>query len=384
MPVYFDNAATTPMRQEVVDAVSKVLSQTFGNPSSTHSYGREAKALIETARKSIASHFNASAQEIIFTSGGTESDNMLLRCAVKDLGVQTLISSRLEHHAILHTLDELEAEGIQVLYVQHDRQGTIDYAHLEELLTADTTKKLVTLMHVNNEIGNILDLQRVGDLCHQHQALFHTDAVQGVAHFRMDMSQLPVDFFSAAAHKFHGPKGIGFSYVRKNSGIKPFIVGGGQERGLRAGTESVHNIVGMAKALEVAYAHLDQEQAEITQLKIYFIQRLKALFPDLQFNGFSEDLAQSTYTLINVQLPVSKDKIALLDFHLDLKGVACSKGSACQSGSSSGSHVIRALYQGEESPYPSLRFSFSHVNTPKEVDYVISVLEEFVSEQVPG
>ena len=382
MPVYFDNAATTPLRPEVVEAISAVMADTFGNPSSTHSYGREAKALIETARKSIASHFNALPQEIIFTSGGTESDNMLLRCAVKDLGVQTLISSPLEHHAILHALDELESEGLQIKYVNHSEDGTIDLVHLEALLTADDSKKLVTLMYVNNEIGNILDLYSVGNLCHQHKALFHTDAVQGVAHFRMDTSQLPVDFFSAAAHKFHGPKGVGFSFVRKNSGIKPFIVGGGQERGLRAGTESVHNIVGMAKALEIAYAKLDEEYLYIRDIKRYFITQLTGLFPNLKFNGCSGDLQKSTYTLVNVQLPVPEDKAVLLDFHLDLKGVACSKGSACQSGSNAGSHVIKALNPRSGISHPSLRFSFSSFNTKEDVDYAIAALNEFVAGQV--
>jgi len=377
MEVYFDNAATTPMRAEVISAMHEVMQTAYGNPSSTHGFGRAAKALLENARKSIAAHFNASAQEIIFTSGGTESDNMILRCAVKDLGVTTIISSPLEHHAILHALDQLKAEGVTVHYVDHDADGELKYEHLETLLAQDTTKKLVTLMYVNNEIGNLLDVGRVGALCKEYSALFHSDAVQSVGHFKMDMQELPMDFFSAAAHKFHGPKGVGFSFVRKQTQIKPFILGGAQERGLRAGTESVHNVVGMQKALDIAYAQLEEERSHILELKSRFITELKALFPDVQFNGKCSNMDASTYTVVNVGLPVPEDKAALLDFHLDLKGVACSKGSACQSGSGKGSHVIGALQQKGSSDLPALRFSFSGFNTEAEVAYVMEVLREF-------
>lgn len=377
MEVYFDNAATTPMRAEVISAMHEVMQTAYGNPSSTHGFGRAAKALLENARKSIAAHFNASAQEIIFTSGGTESDNMILRCAVKDLGVTTIISSPLEHHAILHALDQLKAEGVTVHYVDHDVDGELKYEHLETLLAQDTTKKLVTLMYVNNEIGNLLDVGRVGALCKEYSALFHSDAVQSVGHFKMDMQELPMDFFSAAAHKFHGPKGVGFSFVRKQTQIKPFILGGAQERGLRAGTESVHNVVGMQKALDIAYAQLEEERSHILQLKSRFITELKALFPDVQFNGKCSNMDASTYTVVNVGLPVPEDKAGLLDFHLDLKGVACSKGSACQSGSGKGSHVIGALQQKGSSDLPALRFSFSGFNTEAEVAYVMEVLREF-------
>ena len=377
MEVYFDNAATTPMRAEVISAMHEVMQTAYGNPSSTHGFGRAAKALLENARKSIAAHFNASAQEIIFTSGGTESDNMILRCAVKDLGVTTIISSPLEHHAILHALDQLEAEGVTVHYVDHDADGELNYEHLETLLAQDTTKKLVTLMYVNNEIGNLLDVGRVGALCKEYSALFHSDAVQSVGHFKMDMQELPMDFFSAAAHKFHGPKGVGFSFVRKQTQIKPFILGGAQERGLRAGTESVHNVVGMQKALDIAYAQLEEERSHILQLKSRFITELKALFPDVQFNGKCSNMDASTYTVVNVGLPVPEDKAGLLDFHLDLKGVACSKGSACQSGSGKGSHVIDALQQKGSPDLPALRFSFSGFNTEAEVAYVMEMLREF-------
>ena len=377
MNVYFDNAATTPLRQEVVDVMHQVLLENFGNPSSTHAFGRTARTQIETARKSVAAHFNCKPQEIIFTSGGTESDNMLLRCAVEDLGVQTLITTKIEHHAILHAVDFLATKGCKIVYIPVDQQGQLDYVALEEALGADDSKKLVTLMHINNEIGTILDLKHVAKLCQTHAALFHTDAVQGVGHYEIDLSEIPIDFLSAAAHKFHGPKGVGFSFVRTNSGLNPFILGGGQERGLRAGTESVHNIVGMAKALEISYAKLDQERSYILDLKTYAKAGFKSLFPATHFNGCCGDEEKSTYTLLNVCFPVPADKAGLLDFHMDLKGIACSKGSACQSGSTAGSHVLNEVVPSHLKSNPSLRFSFSSFNTRAEIDYLMEVLKEF-------
>ena len=379
--VYFDNAATTPIRAEVVDVMHEVLKDNFGNPSSTHAFGRSAKAQIETARKSIAKHFNAHPQEIIFTSGGTESDNMLVRCAVQDLGVETVITSKIEHHAILHAVEYLaERKLATVLYVKTDADGAVDYTDLAHLLAADDSKKLVSLMHINNEIGTILDLERVSNLCKTHDALFHTDAVQGVGHYAIDLEQIAVDFLSAAAHKFHGPKGIGFSFVRKNSGLQPFILGGSQERGLRAGTESVHNIVGMAKALEIAYAKLEEEQQYLKELKAHAIKQLNDAFPDIHFNGCCSDMERSTFTLVNVALPISEEKASLLNFHLDLNGIACSKGSACQSGSAKGSHVLEEVVPVALKNWPSIRFSFSVFNTQDEVDYLVKTLATFAEE----
>ena len=380
MKVYFDNAATTPMRKEVIESISSVMEECYGNPSSSHAFGRTAKTYIETARKAIANLLNAMPQEIIFTSGGTESDNMILNCAVKDLKVTTLISSSIEHHAVLHALEALQkTHKINIAYVKVDHKGTIDLNHLEELLQKDDSKKLVSLMHVNNEIGNILDLKKVGNMCHKYEALFHTDAVQGIGHFEFDLEELPIDFLSSAAHKFHGPKGIGFSFIRKNSGLEPFIHGGAQERGLRAGTESVHNIVGMYKALQIAYQNLKKEKKLVASIKEHFKSSLLNIFPEVKFNGCSGENSISTYTLINVAFPISQEKASLLDFHLDLKGIACSKGSACQSGSTSGSHVLNTIQSDEIKSWPSLRFSFSIFNTKEEVDYVMNVLEEFVS-----
>jgi len=378
MNIYFDNAATTPLRKEVISSISEVMQECFGNPSSTHAFGRTAKTHIETARKEIAKQINAAPQEIIFTSGGTESDNMILHCAVKDLGVKSIISSPIEHHAVLHAIEALEEVfGISTAYVKTDDKGVVDLGDLEALLKSSKEKTLVSLMHVNNEIGNVLDLEVVGKLCHQYEAYFHTDAVQGIGHFTFDMETLPVDFLSAAAHKFHGPKGIGFSFVRKNSGLQSFIYGGAQERGLRAGTESVHNIVGMNKALKLAYKNLEDERQKVLDVKNHFIDQITTVFPEVQFNGLCDDPDKSTYTLVNIALPIPKEKALMLDFHLDLNGIACSKGSACQSGSQSGSHVLNTIRSQKTDDWPSLRFSFSILNSKREVDHLIQVLKEF-------
>ena len=378
MNIYFDNAATTPLRTEVISSISEVMQECFGNPSSTHAFGRTAKTHIETARKEIAKQINAAPQEIIFTSGGTESDNMILHCAVKDLGVKRIISSPIEHHAVLHAMEALEQLfGISTAYVKTDDKGVVDLGDLEALLKSSKEKTLVSLMHVNNEIGNVLDLEVVGELCHQYGSYFHTDAVQGIGHFTFDMETLPVDFLSAAAHKFHGPKGIGFSFVRKNSGLQSFIHGGAQERGLRAGTESVHNIVGMNKALKLAYENLEVERQKVLDVKNHFIDQITTVFPEVQFNGLCYDPNKSTYTLVNVALPIPKEKALMLDFHLDLNGIACSKGSACQSGSQSGSHVLNTIRSQKSEDWPSLRFSFSILNSKNEVDSLIQVLKDF-------
>lgn len=376
--VYFDNAATTAIREDVVDRMSEIMKINFGNPSSTHSYGRQSKALIESSRKRIASHFNVSAAEIIFTSGGTEADNLVLRSAVKDLGVEEIISSKIEHHAVLHTLDELQNEfGISVQYVSVYSNGDINIEHLEQLLTSEK-KQLVTLMHVNNEIGNILDLKRIAELCKANNAFLHSDTVQSVGHYHLDLQDIPIDYLAASAHKFHGPKGVGFAFIRKNSGLRASIYGGDQERGLRAGTESIHNIIGMDEALHLAYQNLEVERLHIEGLKSYFIEQLKKTFPEVRFNGQSGSLEHSTYTLVNVCLPITPEKAGMLHFQLDLKGIACSKGSACQSGSSQNSHVLIEILDKEHLQRPSVRFSFSKYNTKEEVDYVIDVLKEFV------
>ncbi|MFH4968191.1 cysteine desulfurase family protein [Gaetbulibacter sp. M240] len=380
--VYFDNAATTQMRDKVVEAMTEVLKNNFGNPSSTHSFGRHSKALIEQSRKTVAKCLNCSASEIIFTSGGTEADNLVLRSAVRDLGVKHIISSKIEHHAVLHTLDQLAEEyDLTISYVNLDPHGDIDYLHLETLLQTDKPT-LVSLMHVNNEIGTILDLKKVAELCKTFSAFLHSDAVQSIGHYPLDLQETPVDFLAASAHKFHGPKGVGFAFVRKNTGLKPLIFGGEQERGLRAGTECTHNIVGLASALELSSNNFETEYQSVKELKAYFIRSLKDALPEVKFNGYSGDLEKSTYTLVNVCLPVSAQKGGMLLFQLDLKGIACSKGSACQSGSNQNSHVLNEILNDAELQKPSVRFSFSIFNSKAEVDYVVSVLKENILSQV--
>jgi cysteine desulfurase len=376
--VYLDSAATTQMRDEVIEKMTMVMKEFYGNPSSVHSYGRSSKSLIENARKTVAGFLNVSASEIIFTSGGTEADNLVLNSAVRDLDVKRIITSQVEHHAVLNTLDHLKAcYGIEVVYVNLDKNGEVDLGHLEALLKASDEKTLVSLMHINNEIGNLLDIKAVGEMCKSCNALFHSDTVQSVGHYEMDLNEIPVDFIAASAHKFHGPKGVGFAFVRKHSGLKPLIFGGEQERGHRAGTESVHNIIGLEIALKLAYKYLREEREYISSIKNYFIHQLEANIPGVKFNGTCEDPGKSTYTLINVCLPISREKALLLLFQLDLKGIACSRGSACQSGSDKGSHVLEAFLSEEDLNKPSLRFSFSRFNTTQEIDYVVTLLKEF-------
>lgn len=379
--VYLDNAATTQVREGVIDKMHEALSNFYGNPSSTHSFGRSAKTGVESARKTIAKYMNAHPSEIIFTSGGTEADNMILRCAVRDLGVQTIITSKIEHHAVTHTVEELEEkQNIRVLYVDLDEFGSPDLLHLEQLLKKDDRKKLVSLMHINNEIGNKLDIGLVSKLCKENDALFHSDTVQSIGHYIWDIEQIPIDFMAAAAHKFHGPKGVGFAYIKRNSGMKPMISGGAQERGSRAGTESYHNIIGLEEAFINAYDNLEEEKAYVIGLKQHFIERVQKEIPGVQFNGLSGDIEKSTYTLVNLRLPVDEQKALMLLFHLDMKGVACSQGSACQSGSGKGSHVLQEILSAEQLKKPSLRFSFSKYNTKEELDYAIGVLKEFVAQ----
>lgn len=377
--VYLDSAATTQIRGEVIERMTEVMRKNYGNPSSSHAYGRSSKSLIENARKTVAGFLNVSASEIIFTSGGTEADNLVLNSAVRDLGVKRIITSRIEHHAVLYTIDQLKANfGIEVDYVNLDHKGNVDLNHLEEILGSSTVKTLVSLMHINNEVGNLLDISAVGKLCKNHGTLFHSDTVQSIGHFDLDLSAIPIDFTAVSAHKFHGPKGVGFAFIRKNSGLKPLIFGGEQERGQRAGTESVHNIVGLEEAMKLSFKNLTEEREYITSLKKYFIDKLRKEIPGVKFNGECTNFERSTYTLINICLPVTAEKALMLLFQLDLKGIACSKGSACQSGSDKGSHVLSAFLSQEDLEKPSLRFSFSHYNTKEEIDYVVEVLKEFV------
>ncbi|MCF6213102.1 MAG: cysteine desulfurase [Flavobacteriaceae bacterium] len=376
MKVYFDNAATTPLHPVVIKEVSQLMASNFGNPSSSHQFGRQAKTLVEQSRKSISNHLNCAPNEIIFTAGGSEADNLILRNAVENLGVKHIITSVIEHHAVLHMIDVLKAEcGINVSFVKLSEKGAIDLAHFENLLDDSSQKTLVSLMYINNEIANILPLKKVAELCKIHDTYFHSDTVQGIAHYGINLEDIPVDFIAASAHKFHGPKGVGFAFVRKNCGIKPLLIGGDQEHGARAGTENVHSIAGMALAFDLAIKNLEKDQAYVSHLKKYFIEKIKKTFPKVCFNGTSADLKSSSYVTLNVRF--SKE-IPMLLFKLDLKGVAVSGGSACQSGSSKGSHVLQAILTPAEAKKSSVRFSFSKFNTLEEVDYCLSVLKELV------
>ncbi|MCM4160084.1 cysteine desulfurase [Antarcticibacterium flavum] len=380
--VYLDNAATTKLDDEVIFQITTVMKRFYGNPSSIHSFGRSSKELIENTRKLIAENLNVSASEIIFTSGGTEADNLILNSAVRDLGVKCIISSEIEHHAVLNTIKKLsEIKSIKVVNVQLDEKGGINLDHLNYLLETSKLKTLVSLMHVNNEIGNITDIEKIGKLCQKWNSLFHSDMVQSIGHFNLDFSKIPVDFTAASAHKFHGPKGIGFAYIKKDRNLQPLIFGGSQERGKRAGTESLQNIVGMGVALEKAEANLKSDQEYILSLKAYFITILEKNISGIKFNGYSRDLEKSTYTIVNICLPLSEEKALLLLFHLDLKGIACSSGSACQSGNDKNSHVLTAFLSDDELKKPSLRFSFSKYNTKEELDYVVRVLKNYIKEQ---
>jgi len=367
MRVYLDNAATTPIAPEVVEAMLPVLKDGFGNPSSTHFYGRQTKALIETSRRTISKLLNCQASEIIFTSGGTEADNMALYSSVHQLGVKHIITSAIEHHAVGHTAEAIQAEGLaRVSYVKLDDKGTVDLADLERLLNSED-KTLVSLMHANNEIATLLPLKEVSSLCRKYNAYFHSDTVQTMGHYSFDLNELDIDFITCAAHKFHGPKGIGFLYVNKNVKAEALIHGGAQERGLRGGTENVYGIVGLAKAMELAYDNVEGHQRHVQGLKSYMIDQLKSIFSDISFHG-QTDPSKALYTVLNVCFPKT-EKAGMLLFTLDLKGVAVSGGSACSSGAAKGSHVLEGI--NADMTRPNVRFSFSRFTTKEEIDFAL-------------
>ncbi len=368
--VYLDNAATTPLRKEVIDEIMLVLKSDFGNPSSSHSYGRSAKTALETSRKTIAKCLGCSSQEIVFTANATEATNWILRNAVSNLGVKRIITSKVEHHATLYTVQNLQKEfEIEVEYVKVLPSGEIDSTDLVKLLASDI-KTIVTLMHVNNETGCVLDIDKISRICHQHSTLFHCDTVQSIGKTEFNLNESLVNFIVASAHKFHGPKGIGFAFIKKGILMQPMIYGGEQEKGLRAGTEAVHQVVGMSKAIELAYNNLDKERDYITELKNYCISKLQFNFPEIKING-----TETFYNILNVLLPFSEEKTVMILFNLDIKGIAVSRGSACQSGSIKPSHVLAEMLSIEDLKKPSLRISFSHYNTEEDINCFIDVLK---------
>lgn len=373
--VYFDNAATTPVSEAVIEAMVPVLREHFGNPSSIHAEGRGVRTLLEAARKSVAQRIGAGTGEIFFTSGGTESNNTAIKCAVRDLGVQRIISSPTEHHCGLHAIQTVERHnGVEVIWLPVDQLGRINYEALEAALQSGGDKKtLVSLMHANNEIGTMTDIARVGAMCQAAGAYFHSDTVQTIGHFPVNVQEIPVTFLSGAAHKFHGPKGVGFLYIHSGVKINPFIDGGAQERNMRGGTENMYGIVGMAKALELATAEMEQRSEHIREIRSYLRKRLEELIPGIQFNGDLD--GNSLYTVLSVSFPASP-KSELMLFNMDIAGISVSGGSACSSGSEKGSHVLEAI-QADPSR-KSIRFSFSHYNTKEEVDYAIEKMKTFV------
>ncbi|UYZ61832.1 cysteine desulfurase family protein [Hymenobacter weizhouensis] len=379
MNVYFDNAATTPLDPEVLDAMLPFMRDHFGNPSSIHGHGRQVRAAIENARKTIAHLIQAAPAEISFASGGTEADNYAAFGSVRTLGIRHAITSPLEHHAVLHTLQALEKRGdIQLSYVRHDEQGCLDLEHLDQLLAAYSGRTFVSLMHANNEIGNLNDIGAIGDICARHEAVFHTDTVQTMGHYRHNVQQLKNHFLVGSAHKFHGPKGVGFLYRRSGLLVDALIHGGSQERNQRAGTENVYGIIGLAKALEIAYRDMDAHQRHIQGLKDRFIEKLRATIDGIQFNGTSAEADQSLYTVLSVSLPPSELNEMLL-FNLDINKVSVSGGSACTSGANAGSHVLSAL--GADPNRGVIRFSMSKYNTTEEVDYAVEQLAKMYRKQ---
>ena len=371
--IYFDNAATTALDKEVLEAMLPYMTTQFGNPSSIYSYGRESRLAIETARKSVAKLLNAHPGEIFFTSGGTESNNTAILSAIRDLGCKHIISSPIEHHAVLHTVEHYGCGEVSYSYVKLNQNGHIDLEDLEQQLASQKERCLVSLMHANNEIGNILDIDAVGELCKKYQAIFHSDCVQTVGHYPLDLRKSAVHFISGAGHKFHGPKGVGLLYINDNVKVKPFIFGGGQERNMRAGTENLYGIVGFAKALELAMANYEKDSQYIQSIKTYMAEQLRKSIPGVAFNGDQE--GRCLYTVLSVAFPKT-EKSEMILFNLDINNICVSGGSACSSGADQGSHVIRAINNNPN--LVTVRFSFSKHNTREEVDTVVEKLKELI------
>ncbi len=372
--IYFDNAATTPLDPLVLEVMMPFLTEKFGNPSSIYSYGRESRMAIELARKTVANLLRAHPAEIFFTSGGTESSNAAIRASVQDLGCKHIITSPLEHHATLHTVNHYESSGetkVHLLNILPD--GHMDLNHLEHLLSELSEKVLVSLMHANNETGNLLDIERTSAICQKYNAIFHSDTVQTLGHYEFDLRNLNIHFMTGAAHKFHGPKGSGLLYINEKLKVKPNIHGGSQERNMRAGTENVYGIVGFAKALELASERMEEDSKYINELKVYMSEKLKEEIPDVTFNG--DPFGKSLYTILSVGFPNS-EKSEMILFNLDINHICASGGSACTSGAQQGSHVIKAMYP--DSDRTTVRFSFSRHNTKKEVDLVVEKLKTVI------
>ena len=378
--IYFDNAATTEISEKVISEMMKAMKVNYGNPSSTHSHGRNSKAILELSRKTIAEKFNVNPKEIIFTSGGTESNNMIIKTVVIAQNIERIISTKIEHKAVLNSIESIAKErGITILFLDVDEYGLPNKQQLIEYLENSDEKTLVSLMHINNETGTMIDLEEFGKICKSNNALFHSDTVQTIGHYNIDLDKINIDFMTCSAHKFHGPKGVGFAYIKNGQTVKPLIEGGAQERGYRGGTESIHNIVGLKTAIDISYENLENDSKKVKELKDHFIKTVKERIPETKING-KHNVNESSYAILNLCLPINSDKKTILNFKLDLAGISCSSGSACQSGSSQPSHVLSEMLSDDDMKKISLRFSFSKFNTIKEVDYVVEFLKNFVEE----
>ena len=378
--IYFDNAATTEISEKVISEMMKAMKVNYGNPSSTHSHGRNSKAILELSRKTIAEKFNVNPKEIIFTSGGTESNNMIIKTVVIAQNIKRIISTKIEHKAVLNSIESIAKErGITILFLDVDEYGLPNKQQLIEYLENSDEKTLVSLMHINNETGTMIDLEEFGKICKSNNALFHSDTVQTIGHYNIDLDKINIDFMTCSAHKFHGPKGVGFAYIKNGQTVKPFIEGGAQERGYRGGTESIHNIVGLKTAIDISYENLENDSKKVKELKDHFIKTVMKRIPETKING-KHNINESSYAILNLCLPIKSDKKTILNFKLDLAGISCSSGSACQSGSSQPSHVLSEMLSDDDMKKISLRFSFSKFNTIKEVDYVVEFLKNFVEE----
>ena len=378
--IYFDNAATTEISEKVISEMMKAMKVNYGNPSSTHSHGRNSKTILELSRKTIAEKFNVNPKEIIFTSGGTESNNMIIKTVVIAQNIKRIISTKIEHKAVLNSIESIAKErGITILFLDVDEYGLPNKQQLIEYLENSDEKTLVSLMHINNETGTMIDLEEFGKICKSNNALFHSDTVQTIGHYNIDLDKIDIDFMTCSAHKFHGPKGVGFAYIKNGQTVKPFIEGGAQERGYRGGTESIHNIVGLKTAIDISYENLENDSKKVKELKDHFIKTVMKRIPETKING-KHNMNESSYSILNLCLPINSDKKTILNFKLDLAGISCSSGSACQSGSSQPSHVLSEMLSDDDMKKISLRFSFSKFNTIKEVDYVVEFLKNFVEE----
>ena len=378
--IYFDNAATTEISEKVISEMMKAMKVNYGNPSSTHSHGRNSKAILELSRKNIAEKFNVNPKEIIFTSGGTESNNMIIKTVVIAQNIERIISTKIEHKAVLNSIESIAKErGITILFLDVDEYGVPNKQQLIEYLENTDEKTLVSLMHINNETGTMIDLEEFGKICKSNNALFHSDTVQTIGHYNIDLDKINIDFMTCSAHKFHGPKGVGFAYIKNGQTVKPLIEGGAQERGYRGGTESIHNIVGLKTAIDISYENLENDSKKVKELKDHFIKTVMERIPETKING-KHNINESSYAILNLCLPINSDKKTILNFKLDLAGISCSSGSACQSGSSQPSHVLSEMLSDDDMKKISLRFSFSKFNTIKEVDYVVEFLKNFLEE----